>query len=343
MDRGFTSTPNALDDLGLGPYHHRVLVFIVRWMGMATIEKPFIPLSVEYIAKKTCIGITKVKECIQDLEHEFGLIAVRRRKRLRNMYDIRPLFTALLKRQAGVKSIEDRVPAPSPGIEAGVRPEGASNAFADAGEDADWSPNDGPEEEADTDLDDERQAHEGRPARFGVPSYGVEGTIHPGMDEEDEAAHWKPRSAQAVRGTPAPNADLSEKEKQQLLICARLELPGCFTRMMNVGHRQWPFEWANEFGNWVSPDQIEDTLRELQKQPALVTARSLASAVLKKYGRTWAKEYADGKNDTNLPAPTSAPDATSSVPPGGGPTAGPGVLDQGAAGILEDSGAATPA
>jgi hypothetical protein len=37
---GFTSIPNALDDLGLGPYHYRVLVFIIRWKGKATQEKP---------------------------------------------------------------------------------------------------------------------------------------------------------------------------------------------------------------------------------------------------------------------------------------------------------------
>jgi hypothetical protein len=199
MDKGFTTTPNMLDDLGLDPYQHRVLVFIIRWKGKATVETPFIPISLKYISEKTGISVSKVKECIHDLEHEFHLIAVHRRKRLRNLYDIRPLFTALLKMQASPKKEMSAPASPSPAVEEALH--------GDDAESDDHGGDSGPEEDDETttepDLDMEnddggQHAAEVRRPRFGTPSHAPDLHIHPGMDEFDPT-HEERREEEEVR------------------------------------------------------------------------------------------------------------------------------------------------
>jgi hypothetical protein len=186
MDKGFTSTPNMLDDLGLDPYQHRVLVFIIRWKGKATVETPFIPISLKYISEKTGISVSKVKECIHDLEHEFHLIAVHRRKRLRNLYDIRPLFTALLKMQAGPKKEQPAQPAPNPAVRDELHaddpaPDDLGGATA-PDPDVDDSGLD-PEPHGEDDGAENGEA-EARRSQFGTPSHAPDDRVYPGMDED---------------------------------------------------------------------------------------------------------------------------------------------------------------
>lgn len=201
MKKGFTVLPNALDDFGLGPYHYRVLVFIIRWMGKATPDKPSFPISVEYIARMTCIGVSKVKEVIHDLEDEYHLIAVHRRKRLRNLYDIRPLFSVLLKNQSGPKE-QAAGSEPVPTAETVVGgDDDAEAADADAEEeragDRDVSTSGGREDEDDGFDEHQAAAHQPRRPAFGRPSCAPDDRIYPG--EDDDPTWVEEREEQEVK------------------------------------------------------------------------------------------------------------------------------------------------
>ncbi len=210
MKKGYTALPNALDDLGLGPYHYRVLVFIIRWKGKATPEKPSIPIAVEYIAAKTGISVSKVKEVIHDLEHEYRLIAVHRRKRMRNLYDIRPLFAALLRNQAAPKAT---APSTSAASEAAIEDgDGVEAPDADAEDEREQAMPSRPRfgsprygdaeagqcEDEEASQGERRVAALRRPRGFGVPSYSSDDRIYPGMDEDDPT-HDDLREEEEVR------------------------------------------------------------------------------------------------------------------------------------------------